>query len=179
MQHTLGYHYVKSGFGLWLPGDDRGSWSEAWDDEIGFTEPHTLHSGDPVRLRMARERMQHAPVRFSPPMIDAIVVAIDKCDAASPWNIAAASIESTHLHLLITYSGLDIDRTVKWLAQQMTKEVHRSTAHQGPIFCEGNWCSFLFDKSYWQNTRRYIERHNERRGQSPKPYAFISDDVMI
>jgi len=49
MPRTLGYHYVKSGYGLWLPGDDRGSWSQACDEQIGFTEPHTLNPGDPVR----------------------------------------------------------------------------------------------------------------------------------
>ena len=47
ISNTLGYHWVKSCFGLWLPGDDRGHWSEAWDDQIGFIEPHTLHDGDP------------------------------------------------------------------------------------------------------------------------------------
>jgi hypothetical protein len=65
MANTLGYHYVKSCYGLWLPGDDRGSWSEAWDEQIGFVEPHTLHAGDPVRHRMAEERMRYAVVRLS------------------------------------------------------------------------------------------------------------------
>src|SRR5436853_4720107 len=161
MPNTIGYHYVKSGFGLWLPGDDRGHWSEAWDDWIGFTEPHTLHEGDPVRLRMAQERMKHPPVRLSPPMITAVAVAIERCAAESPWKIVAASIESTHLHLLLTYSGINIERTAKWLAQQMTKRVHTDTDHVGPVWCENYWCNFVFDERHWENTILYIERHNE------------------
>ena len=51
MRQTLGYHIVISGYGLWLPGDERGHWSEAWDAELGFIEPHALHAGDPVRKR--------------------------------------------------------------------------------------------------------------------------------
>ena len=39
MPRTLGYHYVKSAYGLWLPGDVRGSWSEAWDEQIGYLDP--------------------------------------------------------------------------------------------------------------------------------------------
>jgi hypothetical protein len=27
MPNTIGYHIVKTGYGLWLPGDERGSWS--------------------------------------------------------------------------------------------------------------------------------------------------------
>jgi hypothetical protein len=57
MPRTIGYHLVKSAYGLWLPGDDRGSWSDAWDDQIGYYEPHALHDGDPIRLRMAEERL--------------------------------------------------------------------------------------------------------------------------
>jgi hypothetical protein len=173
MNHTLGYHYVKSGHGLWLPGDDRGSWSEAWDEQIGFYEPHTLHEGDPIRFQMAQERMKHPPVRWTAEMIAALAGAIENCAAKSPWRILAASIEATHLHLQITYSGLDIERTVKWMAQQMTKAVHHETSHAGPVFCEGNWCSYVYLPEHWARTTTYIERHNERRGLAAQPYSWI------
>ncbi len=79
MPRTIGYHVVKSGYGLWLPGDERGSWSQAWDAKIGFIEPHTLHRGDPVRLRMAQERMIHPPVRLTDAMIEAVAGALALC----------------------------------------------------------------------------------------------------
>ena len=60
MLRTIGFHIVISGYGLWLPGDERGHWSDAWDEELGFVEPHTLHAGDPVRKRMAEERQKFA-----------------------------------------------------------------------------------------------------------------------
>lgn len=81
MPKTLGYHLVKSAYGLWLPGDERGSWSEAWDEELGYIEPHTLHPGDPVRLRMAQERMKHPKVWWSPEIISAMVKSIEECAA--------------------------------------------------------------------------------------------------
>ena len=174
MARTVGYHYVKSGYGLWLPGDDRGSWSESWDEQIGFAEPHTLNEGDPIRQRMANERMKYKPIRLDQDMICAVVGAIDRCARSSPWRIAAASIESTHMHLLITYSGLDIKRTIKWLAQQTTKTVHTQTDHVGPVWCEGYWCSYVFDKTYWTNLVQYIQSHNLRRNQPAKPYSFIT-----
>ena len=172
MPRTLGYHYVKSGYGLWLPGDDRGSWSESWDEQIGFAEPHTLNEGDPVRQRMAQERMKHKPVRLDQAMMGAVVGAVQQCASSSPWQIAAASVESTHMHLLISYSGLDIKRTIKWLAQQTTKSVHNQTDHVGPVWCEGYWCSYVFDTDYWTNLVQYIQRHNLRRTKSAQPYSF-------
>ncbi len=171
---TLGRHIVKSGYGLWLPGDRRGHWSSAWDDQIGYTEPHTLHAGDPIRQRMAEERMQHPPVRFTPDMIDAIVTTVGRCAETSDWRVAAMTIESTHMHLLMTYTPRDIDRTCKWLAQQTTRFVHERTPHVGPVWARGKWCTYVFDDGQWANTRQYIERHNTRHGLPPRPYGFIT-----
>lgn len=174
MPRTLGYHYVKSGYGLWLPGDARGSWSEAWDEKIGFVDPHKLNPGDPVRYRMAQERMKYKPVQLDANMINAVVDAIDRCASSSPWQIEAASIEATHTHLLITYSGLDIKRTIKWLAQQTTKAVHLQTDHVGPVWCQGYWCSYVFDTDYWNNLVGYIQNHNLRRNECAQPYSFLA-----
>lgn len=173
MARTLGYHIVISGFGLWLPGDDRGHWSEAWDTELGFVEPHTLHAGDPVRRRMAEERQQHPAVRLNAEMLGIVIDTVGRCKATSDWQIAAASIEPTHSHLLITYSDRDIDNTVKWLKDQTTKAIHRETHHAGPVWCKGSWRSFIYDPEAWQNAQRYVERHNERRGVGPRPYPFL------
>jgi REP element-mobilizing transposase RayT len=173
MPETIGYHIVISGYGLWLPGDERGSWSAAWDEQIGFIEPHTLHPGDPVRLRMAAERMTDAPVRLRQPMIDVVVETLQRCAAPSDWSVAACSVESTHVHLLLTHTSRPIDNTVKWLKDQATKAIHRQTPHAGPVWCKGRWRSFIFNDEVWQAVTAYIERHNIRRGVGPRPYSFI------
>jgi len=176
MRRTFGSHWVKSCFGLWLPGDERGHWSEAWDDQIGFIEPHMLHEGDPVRQRMAEERMKHSPVRMNQLMIDIVADTLARCVEQSKGglSIAACAIEPTHLHALIYYHPRDIDNTVKWLADQTTKAIHRQTDHQGPVWGKGKWCSFIFDESHWMNARQYIERHNERAGLPATPWTFIT-----
>jgi REP element-mobilizing transposase RayT len=173
MPRTLGYHIVISGYGLWLPGDERGHWSKSWDEELGFIEPHTLHDGDPVRKRLAEERQKHPAVRLNAEMQTMVIDTIARCRAESDWQIAAASIESTHTHLLMTYSDRNIDQTIKWLKDQTTKAIHCETPHTGPIWCKGRWRSYIFDPEVWQNTRSYIERHNERRHAGPRPYPFI------
>jgi REP element-mobilizing transposase RayT len=174
MSRTIGYHIVWSGYGLWLPGDERGYWSEAWDEQLGYIEPHTLHSGDPVRLRMAEERMQHPPVRLDALMIGVVADVLGKCSAESEWRVAAAAIEATHLHLLLTFTERDIDNSVKWLKDQTTKAIHRGTPHVGPVWCKGRWRQFMFDEVYWRKTREYIEQHNERKGLPRQPYAWVT-----
>ena len=175
MAQTLGYHIVVSGYGLWLPGDQRGSWSAAWDEQIGFMEPHTLHPGDPARLRMSEERMKHPPVRLDDSMIRAVVDRFAECVGESDWSVAAASIESTHTHLFLTYTNRHIDKTIKWLKDQTTKAIHRSTVHGGPVWCKGRWRTFIFDEDKWEETVKYIENHNVRRGVGRRPYPFVVD----
>ena len=176
MSRTLGYHLVKSTYGQWLPGDERGHWSDAWDESIGYVQPHMLHEGDPVRQRMAEERMRRPAVWMSDDMKSAVTEAIAQCvtKSAGGLSIKAATIESTHFHLLIPYSGRDIHQTAKWLADQSTKAIHRKTSHQGPVWCKGKWCTFVFDESHWQNTVEYIERHNMRRGLGQRPFSFVT-----
>ena len=176
MSRTLGYHLVKSTYGQWLPGDERGHWSDAWDERIGYVQPHMLHEGDPVRKRMAEERMRRPAVWMSDDMKSAVTEAITQCvtKSAGGLSIKAATIESTHFHLLIPYSGRDIHATAKWLADQTTKAIHRKTSHQGPVWCKGKWCTFVFDESHWQNAVEYIERHNMRRGLGQWPFSFVT-----
>jgi REP element-mobilizing transposase RayT len=171
---TIGYHLVKSGYGLWLPGDQRGHWSEAWDEEIGYYESHRLHEGDLVRMRMAQERMKHPPTRLDAKMIAAVAAAVGRCAAQSDWRVAAAAIEATHMHLLMTYTTRDVDRTAKWIAQETTKSVHRHMSFTGPVWCEGKWLGFIFDVDHWDKTRAYIERHNVRRGLPAQPWDWIT-----
>ncbi len=140
---------------------------------IGYVQPHTLHEGDPARARMAQERMLCEPVLLDDIMIDAVLGALGACAEQSQWSIVAASIEPTHTHLLITYGGRDIHKTVKWIAYQTTKAVHRATQHQGPVWAKGKWCSYVFDESQWRNTIHYIQRHNVRRGLDARPYGFV------
>jgi REP element-mobilizing transposase RayT len=178
MEQTIGYHIVISGYGLWLPGDERGSWSTAWDEQIGLIEPHTLHPGDPVRLRMSEERMKRAPVRLSSAMIDSVIEVLADCTAESDWSIAAASVETTHSHLLLTYTERNVDKTVKWIKDRTVKAIHRRTPHDGPVWCKGKWRSFIFDLDVWQHALEYIEQHNICRGAGPRPYAFIAAAVV-
>jgi REP element-mobilizing transposase RayT len=176
MSQTLGFHLTKSTFGTWLPGDARGSWSEAWSPSQGFHGAHQFHEGDPRREAMARRRMKHPPVVLTAEMIDVIIEAITSCVERSQGGliIVAAAIEPTHAHLLLTNTGRDIDITAKWLADQTTKAIHRQTAHQGPVWTKNPWCDHIDSQEHWENALLYIDDHNRRAGRGSRPYPFLA-----
>ncbi len=176
MGRTIGYHVVKTGYGLWLPGDERGHWSDAWDREIGYVEPHMLHAGDPIRRRMAEERLKHPAVWFDEAMIRVILAALRECEQESTWEFDTVAVEPTHVHMLIPYTGRDVHRTAKWLAQRVTKRVHAKTSHEGPVLAKGKWCHYIYDWDSWSQVRAYIDRHRSaslwrQPGITPNPTA--------
>ncbi len=176
MRRTIGYHLVKSGYGLWLPGDQRGHWSEAWDNRIGYTRPHQLNPGDPARKRMAAERMKHPPLQFTAAMIEATANELGRLIAQSRGGlrVSAAAIESTHMHLLLPYTGRDIDRTAAWVSHQTTRAVGRVMNRNRPVWAKGCWRVFVYDEAQWAATSRYIRRHHERAGRAAAPYDWIT-----
>ena len=104
MSQTIGYHIVIAGYGLWLPGDERGSWSTKWDAIVGLVEPHTLHPGDAVRLR-SFQRLLHPANRLTPRMIEIVADTLASCARESDWVVAAFCVLPTHSHLLLTPTG--------------------------------------------------------------------------
>jgi hypothetical protein len=133
-----------------------------------------LNERDPVRLRMAQELMKHPEVLLPPEMIEIVARVIGECCDAVPVGDRGG----IGLHLLLTYSGLQIERTAKWICQQTTKAIHRETNPKGPVWERNDWTSFVFDPEYFMNVKRYIERHNERRGVGPRSYSWVSDIIL-
>src|SRR5690242_20696666 len=176
MPTTIGFHLTKSTYGTWLPGDPRGSWSEAWSPSRGFFEPHRFHVGSEARLDLAIGRMKHEAVHLTEEMTVVIADEITTCVEKSKGGliITAAAIEPTHMHLLIVNAGCDIDITAKWPADQTIKAVHRITAHQGPVWTKNKWCDHIDNQEHWENAIFYIDDHNIRAGRGSRPYPFLA-----
>jgi hypothetical protein len=92
---------------------------------------------------------------MSEPLKRAIEEAITDCVAKSKggFYVSAGTIESTHMHLLLPYTGRDIHNTLKWVADQTTKRVHANTSYKDPVWCKGRWCEFIFDELHWEYSR--------------------------
>ena len=167
MSETLGYHLVKTTYGTWLPGDVRGFW-----------EGHRFHDvGEARREKRARDQMTEPPTTLSAEMVFTVIDAIGDCVGRSRGGlkVMAAAIEPTHMHLLIPYSGRDVEITAKWVAHQTTKAVHRKTAHSGPVWSKNNWIRHIFSSENWENALLYIDDHNVRAGRGSRPYPFLCE----
>jgi REP element-mobilizing transposase RayT len=177
MPETLGYHLTKTTYGTWLPGDARGSWVKNWSPRVGYGELHRFEHADPSREERSRRQLSHDVVILSPAMIQAVVDALAVCIQRSQGGlkIMAATIEPTHMHLLLTRTCRNIDITTKWIADQTTKAIHRQTAQRGSVWTSKNWCEHVDQPDHWEELLRYIDEHHVRAGRGSRPYEFLCE----
>jgi REP element-mobilizing transposase RayT len=106
-------------------------------------------------------------------MMEAAAAAVGACCHDSDWRVVAASIESTHMHLQLTFTPRDIGNTAKWISDQCTKAIRRRAGFEAKVWAKGRWLQYIFDADHWDRLLAYIERHNMRRGLPAKPYPWI------
>jgi len=121
--------------------------------------------------------MKYPPVNLDEEMVNVVIQCLTACVERScgGLRIVAAAIEPTHMHLLIPETGRNIDQTVKWIADQTTKSIHRLTRHRGPVWTKGSWCSHINRQEHWEHAILYIDEHNVRAGRGSRPYPFLAE----
>jgi REP element-mobilizing transposase RayT len=150
-RNLLATMFTTTTYGTWLPGDLR-----------GYVERGIVLPGDPERLNEARRRMASQPVLLSPMERD---VAFDALIAAArefDYAVLAVSIESWHMHVLVTHGFDDAPKAFGRLKTRMRQAVGR-----GRIWTEGYDKRFCFDDQTLAHRRDYINRHP---GARPVPH---------
>lgn len=84
-------------------------------------------------------------------------------------TILALTIQTWHVHLIVGATAVGIDDIVKG-----AKDAGRYHLRLGrPLWTEGYDKRFCFDLDALKQRVAYVERHNERFGWPPRPWAGI------
>jgi REP element-mobilizing transposase RayT len=122
----------------------------------GDVENGTVLPGDPARFTQAVERVGgRSPVLFTHEqqsvLFDAVVAAANEFG----YQLTDVSIESWHLHWIISHGYDPVPTMVGRLKNRM-----RQAMHVGRVWTEGYYDKMLFDESAVAARRRYIARHD-------------------
>ena len=173
---TVGTHIIWSAYGTWLPGDDRGHWSPLYDVYGMIVERGgKLQMPDSTTRAFARQRMNEPPMILSPE--DVQTVADEFAELVSKPGapaVYAATIEPTHVHLLIGPVREDLHKFVGRLKGRSSSELLAKGRHpeRNRVWTEGYWRVFLGDDFGLESVREYIQRHHVRAGRSSNPYSW-------
>jgi REP element-mobilizing transposase RayT len=160
MANTLAIMVTATTYGTWLRGDRRGS---IQDGRLLPPLPW-LEAND-------RARLKYEPFLFDADRLHDIGQMIgDSLIERMQSTILALHVARWHMHLIVAATPHDIADVVK-----CAKDAVRYGLKPGrPIWTEGYDKRFCFDEASLRNRIRYVERHNEHLGQSPRPWPFIT-----
>ena len=143
---VLGFHFIFSAYGFWLPNDPRGSWSDtvrsfdllrfgpAKRPNTAASVAHVPHNHD---LRnAAKQELRYPPVQFTGHQARAIARGISTAAATHQYIIYALTIMPDHIHLVMAAHPRPIDQISAHLkAKATTRMTHRNPTW--PALAEG------------------------------------------
>jgi REP element-mobilizing transposase RayT len=179
---TVGIHLVWTSYGTWLPGDDRGHWSPLYDMYGKVVDGGgKLQMPDPTTRAFSRRRMNEPPMILTPADVQAVADELgDLLSKPDSPTVYAATIEPTHVHLLVGPVREDLRTFAGRLKGRSSSEVLTSDRHpqRQRVWTERYWRVFLGDDLGLDAVREYIERHHERAGRARNPYAWCRPELI-
>ncbi|MCC6683386.1 MAG: hypothetical protein IT445_21020 [Phycisphaeraceae bacterium] len=166
MANTQAIHWIATTHGTWLHGDVRGSWRNG-----------KLIGPDPFLEEAIQQRMAHDAVVLSPGEIVMVACEIGRTVIEQQQRVLAATIQPTHLHLVLAPLREDVKKTIARFMKR-TADLVLAVRHQCGKPClhlwtQGQFPVFIFDDDHLCNAIDYVRRHNTRCGRSADPYDWI------
>ena len=107
----VGFHFIFTAYGFWLPNDPRGSWSDtvrAWHlqrfgdaTKVNTTRSLAHHRHNQQQRLNAKTILKYPPVMFTGLQACAITRGITRAVEDHPYQIHALSILQDHVHLIM------------------------------------------------------------------------------
>mgnify|MGYP001818688515 CR=1 FL=1 len=190
----LGYHFIFSAYGFWLPNDPRGSWSEVVREyEIACLGPATkvtttrsvAASKHDYRERLAAKKaLRYPPVRFTGQQAKEIGKGFAIACGEGNYRALAFAMMPDHAHLLLERHPRRIDLIASHLKAKATKALNDAGLHPMAAFkspggripspwARKYWCPFVDSERQMEVAIRYVEDNPVKAGLKPQCWSFV------
>ncbi len=191
----LGYHFIFSAYGFWLPNDPRGSWSDVVREfelrkygpatKVNTTRSVAANSHDHALRLAAKKALRYPPVRFTGQQAVLIARGFGDAQAQHAYVIHALGILPDHVHLVTLNHGNDIDKFAAHLKAKATSRLNAHGAHplaehistSGRIhspWSRNYWCPFIYDVEHYLKAIAYVEQNPVKAGLRPQRWSIVA-----
>lgn len=194
MDLVLGFHFILSAYGFWLPNDPRGSWSDcirAFDllcfgpaTRVTTTRSLAAAPHDAALRRAAKQALRHKPVRFTGVQARAVARGIAIAALEARYVIHALAILPDHVHLVMAWHPKHVDLIAAHLKAKATHELVIAGMH--PLACDASikgripspwarnhWCPFIRNVDHMREAIAYVERNLIKAGLRPQRWRQV------
>jgi len=182
---VLGYHFIFSAYGFWLPNDPRGSWSDTIRNfELLKFGPGTkveatrsvAHSPHDRALRLkAKQSLRYPPVKITGIQARAIARGFASAAEEGTYVFHALAILPDHAHLVMSRHSKHIDVIAAHLKSRATRQMVDEGLHPLARFASKNgrmaspwarnyWCPFIRTVEHMRQAIGYVKRNPIKAG---------------
>jgi REP-associated tyrosine transposase len=190
----VGYHVVFGAYGLWLPNDPRGSWSDlvaslelylAGGPATKTSERRSLARDlhDREKRLAAKSALRFPPVKFSGRQIETVGSGFAEYFQTTNCRVWACSIMPDHVHMVVGRAHIPAEKLVVQLKAAATRELLSENCHpfqncpdkRGGIpncFVRGQWIVYLDDDDM-ARCIRYVEQNPVKQRMALQQWGFV------
>ena len=181
---VLGYHFIFSAYGFWLPNDPRGSWSEVVRQfelrrfgpatKVNTTRSVAACPHDKARRMAAKEALRYPPVRFTGVQARAIARGFAIAAVESDYVVHALAILPDHVHLVMSRHAKHIDTIAANFKSKATRQLTIEGIHPLASFASlgrvptpwsrNYWCPFIRSDAHMREAIKYVENNPIKAG---------------
>lgn len=182
----IGFHYIFTAYGFWLPNDPRGSWSEVIRvfELLKYGGPTKVNTRQSVagvqhdwRLRHeAKRALRHPPVSFDGVQSRAIALGVKHAAEESDYRVHALTVLPEHLHLVIAWHRKHADIIAAHIKARMTHAMNEREVNPATGFspwARNHWCVYIDDAEHMRTAVRYVEKNPLKENKPRQKWSFV------
>jgi len=191
---VLGYHFIFSAYGFWLPNDPRGSWSEVVREfdlrrfgpvtKVNTTRSVAAKPHD-VALRVAAKKaLCYKPVTFTGIQARAIARGFAIAANEAEYIIHALAILPDHVHLVMARHAKHIDTIAAHLKAKATRQMSEENIHPLAQHASSNgrvpspwarnyWAPYILSCDHMRQAITYVERNPIKAGLKSQRWTVV------
>ena len=182
---VVGFHFIISAYGFWLPNDPRGSWSSTVRQfdllkygpatKIQTTQSVADTPHDRELRHVAKRVMKYPPVKFTGLQARAIARGFAEASSTHHYQFHALAILPDHAHLVMAHHDRPVDKIAAHLKAKATMQLSQENLHPMERFKKADgskpspwarnyWCPFIRSPEHLQTAVDYVEKNPMKAG---------------
>jgi REP element-mobilizing transposase RayT len=190
----LGFHFIFSAYGFWLPNDPRGSWSQTIRSyelarfgpatKVTTTRSVAANKHDHAQRLAAKAALKYPPVRFMGKQALVIAQGFAKACEEGGYRPLALAVLPDHAHLLLAYHTRHVDEIASHLKSKATRALTDAKLNPMTPYVSANgrvpspwarkhWCPFVRDEEHMHVAVKYVNDNPIKAGLPRQSWKFV------
>jgi len=191
---VIGFHFIVTCYGFWLPNDPRGSWSQQIRQfdllvagratKINTTRSVAGTRHDRGARQAAKRLLKYPPVKLNGIQAREASRGIREAMTEHGYVLHALAMLPDHIHLVMAWHRRPVDEIAAHLKAKMTRQLNAAGCHPMAAYTSGDrtpspwarnhWCPFVRDAAQMNAVIDYVNRNPAKAGLPAQQWSMVT-----